>query len=41
MRLGIDGVLYDQVRLVELFTKDGMTYRAQFGLNAHFLAVTA
>jgi hypothetical protein len=41
MRLGVDGVSYDQVRLVELYTKDGMSYRPQFGLNAHFLAVDA
>ncbi|KAJ7663091.1 hypothetical protein DFH06DRAFT_344438 [Mycena polygramma] len=41
MRVGIDGVSYDQVRLVEVYTKDGMSYRAQFGLNAHYLAVGA
>ncbi|KAJ6548654.1 hypothetical protein B0H19DRAFT_1074487 [Mycena capillaripes] len=39
MRLGVDGVSYDQVRLVELYTKDGMSYRPQYALNAHFLAV--
>ncbi|KAJ7486681.1 hypothetical protein FB451DRAFT_1534675 [Mycena latifolia] len=38
-RLGVDGVQYDQVRLVELYTKDGMTFRPQFALNAHFLSV--
>ncbi|KAJ7131173.1 hypothetical protein C8R44DRAFT_731436 [Mycena epipterygia] len=36
--LGNDGVLYDQVRLVELYTKDGMTWRPEFALNAHFLS---
>ncbi|KAJ7034468.1 hypothetical protein C8F04DRAFT_1395501 [Mycena alexandri] len=39
MLLGVNGVLYDQVRLTELYTKDGMSFRAQWGLNAHFLAV--
>ncbi|KAJ7131174.1 hypothetical protein C8R44DRAFT_731437 [Mycena epipterygia] len=37
--LGNDGVVYDQVRLVELYTKDGMTWRPEFALNAHFLSV--
>ncbi|KAJ7612381.1 hypothetical protein DFH06DRAFT_1345123 [Mycena polygramma] len=41
MRVGIDGVAYDQVRLVEVYTKDGMSYRAQFALNAHYLSVGA
>ncbi|KAJ7503928.1 hypothetical protein B0H11DRAFT_1905815 [Mycena galericulata] len=40
MWLGIDDVSYDHVRLVELFTKDGMTFHAQYGLNAHLLVVT-
>ncbi|KAK7024754.1 hypothetical protein R3P38DRAFT_2530594 [Favolaschia claudopus] len=39
MRLGVDGVMYDQVRLVELYTKDGKTFRAQWALNAHYLSV--
>ncbi|KAJ7166928.1 hypothetical protein C8R46DRAFT_1095560 [Mycena filopes] len=39
MCLGVDGVMYDQVRLVELYTKDGMSYHAQWGLNAHYLAL--
>ncbi|KAK7012759.1 hypothetical protein R3P38DRAFT_3013853 [Favolaschia claudopus] len=39
MRLGVDGVMYDQVRLVELYTNDGKTFRAQWALNAHYLSV--
>ncbi|KAJ7097128.1 hypothetical protein B0H15DRAFT_824843 [Mycena belliarum] len=41
MRLGVDGIQYDQVRLAELYTTDGMTFRPQFALNAHFLTVDA
>ncbi|KAJ7728009.1 hypothetical protein DFH07DRAFT_970007 [Mycena maculata] len=37
IEVGIDGVVYDQVRLVDLYTRDGMSYRPQFALNAHFL----
>ncbi|KAJ6494258.1 hypothetical protein C8R45DRAFT_1212311 [Mycena sanguinolenta] len=40
MRLGTDGVWYDQVRLAELYTKDGLSFRAQWALNAHLLSVT-
>ncbi|KAJ7197794.1 hypothetical protein GGX14DRAFT_470939 [Mycena pura] len=41
IQLGIDGVMYDQVRLSELYTTDGMTFRAQWGLNANYLYVEA
>ncbi|KAF7289902.1 hypothetical protein MIND_01365100 [Mycena indigotica] len=37
--LGVDGVSYDQVRLSEVYTKDGHTFRVQFGLVPHFLSV--
>lgn len=37
--LGVDGVVYDQVRLSELYTKDGMTFHMQFALNAHYLTI--
>ncbi|KAJ7129886.1 hypothetical protein C8R43DRAFT_1208654 [Mycena crocata] len=39
--LGIDGVMYDQVRLAELYTKDGMTFHPQWAMNAHYLAMGA
>ncbi|KAF7323874.1 hypothetical protein MKEN_00608800 [Mycena kentingensis (nom. inval.)] len=32
VRLGRNGVGYEQVRLIELYTADGVTYRARFGL---------
>nr|GAT42734.1 predicted protein [Mycena chlorophos] len=37
--LGIDGVQYDQVRLAEVYTADGIHWQAQFGLVPHFLLV--
>ncbi|KAJ7202534.1 hypothetical protein GGX14DRAFT_570643 [Mycena pura] len=36
IQLGIDGVMYDLVRLAELYTKDGITFRARWELNAHY-----
>ena len=36
IELGSDGVMYDQVRLSELYTKDGVTFRAQWGLIMHY-----
>ncbi|KAJ7057821.1 hypothetical protein C8F01DRAFT_1151173 [Mycena amicta] len=37
--LGLDGAMYEQVRLSEVYTKDGFTFRAQFGLVPHYLSV--
>ncbi|KAF7323890.1 hypothetical protein MKEN_00610400 [Mycena kentingensis (nom. inval.)] len=32
IRLGPNGASFEQIRLIELFTMDGMTFRAKFGL---------
>ncbi|KAJ7611765.1 hypothetical protein FB45DRAFT_1065786 [Roridomyces roridus] len=37
--LSVDGVSYEQVRLAELYTKDGMTFHMQFALNVNYSVV--
>ncbi|KAJ7289423.1 hypothetical protein C8J57DRAFT_1706274 [Mycena rebaudengoi] len=37
--LGVDGVVFEQLRLSEVYSKDGMTFKLQMGLNAHFFAL--